>query len=83
VLRDDSNTEEKGEEDLDSEDDSDYVAHSDDSGEESEVVQLRKISELRVPIFGIGSSRFDSDTVYNFKVFYRLYSFFFLRERER
>jgi alpha-galactosidase len=42
VPRDASNSEEKGEEDSDSEDDNDYVAHSDDSGEESEVMQLRK-----------------------------------------
>jgi hypothetical protein len=32
------------------------------------------ISELRVLISGIDSPRFDSDTVYDFKVFYRLYS---------
>ena len=34
--------EEKGEEFSDSEEDSDYVPHSDDSGEESEVVDLRR-----------------------------------------
>jgi hypothetical protein len=42
VIKDAANTEEKGEEDSESEDDSDYVPHTDDSGEESEVVQLRK-----------------------------------------
>jgi hypothetical protein len=31
------------------------------------------ISELRVPISGIDNSGFDFDTIYNFKVFYRLY----------
>jgi alpha-galactosidase len=42
VIKDAANTEEKGEEDSESEDDTDYVPHTDDSGEESEVVQLRK-----------------------------------------
>jgi hypothetical protein len=47
VLIDDTNTEEGSE----SEEDSDYVPHSDDSGEESEVVQLRKKANQFLAIF--------------------------------
>jgi hypothetical protein len=42
VLRDTGNNEERGEDYTESKEDSDYVAHSDDSGEESEVVNMRK-----------------------------------------
>ena len=36
--------------------------------------RLTRINESRVLIPRIRSLRFDSDTVYNFKVFFRLYS---------
>ena len=42
VLREAHMSEEKGDEFSESEEDSDYVPHSDDSGEESEVVELRE-----------------------------------------
>jgi hypothetical protein len=42
VPRDAGSSEERGEDYSESEEDSDYVAHSDDSGEESEVLDMRK-----------------------------------------
>ncbi|KAK1631024.1 hypothetical protein QYE76_005339 [Lolium multiflorum] len=42
VPRDAGTSEERGEDYSESEEDSDYVAHSDDSGEESEVLDMRK-----------------------------------------